>query len=108
MHGKASVITHDGLGVYAGLPSPLEVGRYHSLAVQADAMPKDFVVTSRTEMGEIMGIRHTSWPVEGVQFHPESVLTPRGPEMVRNFLTHVSTPAGGSSAETAMAPEAVV
>ncbi|MBY0308026.1 MAG: aminodeoxychorismate/anthranilate synthase component II [Phycisphaerales bacterium] len=97
MHGKASLVTHDGLGVYAGLPSPLEVGRYHSLAVQADAVPRDFVVTSRTDLGEVMGIRHVSWPVEGVQFHPESVLTPRGPEMIRNFLVGSPVSASGGA-----------
>jgi len=86
MHGKSSMITHDGKGVYAGLPSPVEVGRYHSLAVQNDHLPRDFIVTSRTDQGEIMGIRHASWPVEGVQFHPESVLTPQGPSIIQNFL----------------------
>ncbi len=89
MHGKASLITHDGKGVYAGLPSPLEVGRYHSLAILTDKMPANFTVSAQTEQGEIMGIRHTSWPVEGVQFHPESVLTPSGGAMIRNFLAPI-------------------
>ena len=85
LHGKASVVTHDGLGVYAGLPAELEVGRYHSLA--ATTVPGELEVTSRTADGEVMGVRHTSLPVEGVQFHPESVLTPLGPRMARNFLS---------------------
>jgi anthranilate synthase/aminodeoxychorismate synthase-like glutamine amidotransferase len=85
LHGKASVVTHDGLGVYAGLPVELEVGRYHSLA--ATTVPDDLEVTSRTADGEVMGVRHSTFPVEGVQFHPESVLTPLGPRMARNFLS---------------------
>ena len=85
LHGKSSVVTHDGAGVFAGLPDEVEVGRYHSLA--ATAVPGDLVVTSRTDDGEVMGVRHVAYPVEGVQFHPESVLTPLGPTMARNFLT---------------------
>ena len=85
LHGKASVVTHDGEGVFAGLPDEVEVGRYHSLA--ATAVPDELVVTSRTADGEVMGVRHVSYSVEGVQFHPESVLTPLGPAMARNFLT---------------------
>ena len=84
LHGKASVVRHDGKGVYAGLPEELEAGRYHSLA--AVRMPEELVVTARTEDGEVMGARHRRHPIEGVQFHPESVLTPHGPEMARNFL----------------------
>ncbi len=84
LHGKASVVRHDGKGVYAGLPEELEAGRYHSLA--AVRMPEELVVTARTEDGEVMGARHKRHPIEGVQFHPESVLTPHGPEMARNFL----------------------
>ncbi len=85
LHGKSSLVTHDGCGVFAGLPDEVEVGRYHSLA--ATTVPGDLVVTSRTEDGEVMGVRHVTYPVEGVQFHPESVLTPLGPIMARNFLT---------------------
>jgi anthranilate synthase/aminodeoxychorismate synthase-like glutamine amidotransferase len=85
LHGKSSVVTHDGSGVFAGLPDEVEVGRYHSLA--ATTVPGDLVVTSRTDDGEVMGVRHVTYPVEGVQFHPESVLTPLGPTMARNFLT---------------------
>jgi len=84
LHGKASTITHDGQGVYQGLPAEVEVGRYHSLA--ATEVPDGLVVTSHTADGEVMGVRHAELPVEGVQFHPESVLTPLGPEMARNFL----------------------
>ena len=84
VHGKASVVRHDGRGVYEGLPGDVEVGRYHSLA--ATVVPDELEVTSRTPDGEVMGIRHVSLPIEGVQFHPESVLTPLGPEMARNFL----------------------
>jgi anthranilate synthase/aminodeoxychorismate synthase-like glutamine amidotransferase len=84
LHGKASVIHHDGQGVFAGLPEEIEVGRYHSLA--AVSIPDDLVVTARTDDGEVMGVRHRSYPVEGVQFHPESVLTPTGGTMADNFL----------------------
>jgi len=86
MHGKISLIQHDGAGVFAGLPNPLEIGRYHSLAVEESSLPAELVVTARTESGEIMGLRHQSLALEGVQFHPESVLTPNGPELMANFL----------------------
>ncbi len=85
LHGKASTITHDGRGVYEGLPAEVEVGRYHSLA--AVTVPEGLQVTSRTPDGEVMGVRHAELPIEGVQFHPESVLTPLGPAMARNFLS---------------------
>ena len=85
LHGKSSVVTHDGRGLYDGLPAELEVGRYHSLA--ATTVPDALEVTSRTSDGEVMGVRHTELPIEGVQFHPESVLTPLGPAMARNFLS---------------------
>ena len=85
LHGKASLVTHDGHGVYEGLPGELEVGRYHSLA--ATTVPDVLSVTSRTVDGEVMGVRHAELPIEGVQFHPESVLTPLGPAMARNFLS---------------------
>ena len=84
LHGKASRIRHDGSGVFAGLPEELEAGRYHSLA--AVEVPDELVVSARTEDGEVMGVRHRIHPVEGVQFHPESVLTPQGPQLARNFL----------------------
>jgi anthranilate synthase/aminodeoxychorismate synthase-like glutamine amidotransferase len=84
VHGKASTIRHDGEGVYAGLPEEVEVGRYHSLA--AHSVPDALAVTAVSPDGEVMGVRHRELPVEGVQFHPESVLTPLGPEMGKNFL----------------------
>ena len=85
LHGKASLVTHDGHGVYEGLPDEVEVGRYHSLA--ATTVPDVLAVTARTVDGEVMGVRHGELPIEGVQFHPESVLTPLGPAMARNFLS---------------------
>jgi anthranilate synthase component II len=84
LHGKASRIRHDGRGVFAGLPEDLEAGRYHSLA--AARLPAELEVTATTADGEVMGVRHRAYPIEGVQFHPESVLTPDGPAMARNFL----------------------
>ena len=86
MHGKTSLIEHDSRGVFEGLPQPLEVGRYHSLVAEAGSLPPELLVTARSAEGEIMGVRHTRLAVEGVQFHPESVLTPNGPELLRNFL----------------------
>jgi anthranilate synthase/aminodeoxychorismate synthase-like glutamine amidotransferase len=86
MHGKTSMIEHDGKVLFAGLPQPCEVGRYHSLAAQRDNIPACLEVTARTEGGEIMGVRHRELPVEGVQFHPESVLTPEGDQLLDNFL----------------------
>ena len=86
MHGKTSMIEHDGKVLFAGLPQPCEVGRYHSLAAQRDNIPACLEVTARTEGGEIMGVRHRELPVEGVQFHPESVLTPEGDQLLNNFL----------------------
>lgn len=86
MHGKTSMIEHDGRVLFAGLPQPCEVGRYHSLAAQRDNIPLSLEVTARTEGGEVMGVRHRELPVEGVQFHPESVLTPDGDRLLDNFL----------------------
>ena len=86
MHGKTSPIAHDGQGVYAGIPNPCEVGRYHSLIVERSSLPPQFILTASTAEGELMGIRHATLQLEGVQFHPESVLTPLGPAMLRNFL----------------------
>jgi len=86
MHGKTSIIHHDGEGIFTGVPNPLEVGRYHSLAANRDLVPKVLTVTARTDDEEIMGVRHVALPVEGVQFHPESVLTPHGPQLLENFL----------------------
>jgi anthranilate synthase/aminodeoxychorismate synthase-like glutamine amidotransferase len=86
MHGKTSPIEHDGKGVFRGIPSPCEVGRYHSLIAAAASLPAELIVTARTAEGEIMGLRHRTLNIEGVQFHPESVLTPLGPAMMKNFL----------------------
>jgi anthranilate synthase/aminodeoxychorismate synthase-like glutamine amidotransferase len=86
MHGKTSPIEHDGRGVFAGIVTPCEVGRYHSLIAAPGSLPPELTVTARTAEGEIMGLRHTTQNVEGVQFHPESVLTPQGPAMMANFL----------------------
>jgi anthranilate synthase component II len=84
LHGKASPVNHDGRGVFTGLPDPLEGGRYHSLA--ATRVPDELEVCATTEDGEVMGIRHRAHPIVGIQFHPESVLTPDGPALARNFL----------------------
>jgi anthranilate synthase/aminodeoxychorismate synthase-like glutamine amidotransferase len=86
MHGKTSTINHDGRGLFAGLPQPCEVGRYHSLIAQPETMPPVLEVAARTPENEIMGVRHKTLNVEGVQFHPESVLTPEGPVLMGNFL----------------------
>jgi anthranilate synthase component 2 len=87
MHGKVSRIHHQGKGVFRGLPTPYEATRYHSLAIERDSCPADLEVTAWTEDGEIMGVRHRSLAVEGVQFHPESILTQHGHALLRNFLT---------------------
>jgi anthranilate synthase/aminodeoxychorismate synthase-like glutamine amidotransferase len=86
MHGKTSPIEHDGRGVFAGVPNPCEVGRYHSLIAEQASLPPELHVTARTAEGEVMGLRHATLNIEGVQFHPESVLTPQGPAMMGNFL----------------------
>jgi anthranilate synthase component 2 len=87
MHGKVSSIHHSGKGVFAGLPSPYRATRYHSLAIERASCPPELEVTAWTEDGEIMGVRHVRLPVEGVQFHPESILTEHGHALLRNFLT---------------------
>ena len=84
VHGKASAVSHDGHGIFAGLPQDFQAGRYHSLA--ATLVPKELEVSATTEDGEVMGVRHRELRVDGVQFHPESVLTPDGPQLCRNFL----------------------
>ena len=86
MHGKISRVTHDGTGVFAGLPSPLVATRYHSLVIAPDSVPAGLVVNAASEDGEIMGVRHAEHPVHGVQFHPESVLTQHGYRMLDRFL----------------------
>ncbi|SDE74482.1 aminodeoxychorismate/anthranilate synthase component II [Sporomusa acidovorans] len=86
MHGKTSQIYHDGKGVFAGLESPLTATRYHSLIVKKETLPACFEITAETDLGEIMGIRHKKYAIEGVQFHPESILTQDGHAMLQNFL----------------------
>ncbi len=86
MHGKTSGIAHDGRTIFRGLPSPFEATRYHSLVVDPDSLPPDLEVSARTEDGVIMGLRHRRHPTEGVQFHPESVLTGEGKRLLKNFL----------------------
>jgi len=88
VHGKTSRILHDGRGVFEGLPEGFQATRYHSLAVAQDSVPASLEVTSRSDDGEIMGLRHRSLPIEGVQFHPESILTEHGHALLRNFLRH--------------------
>ena len=89
MHGKTSEITHDGTGVFAGLPSPLTGTRYHSLTLAPDTIPSDLVVTATADDGTVMGVRHRHHRVEGVQFHPESILTGCGHELLANFLSEL-------------------
>ena len=86
MHGKTSSVRHDGRTVFEGLPQPFEVGRYHSLCAQHESLPDTLEVTAQTARGEIMGVRNKKLPIEGVQFHPESVLTPDGDDLMVNFM----------------------
>ena len=94
MHGKTSPVHHEGKGVFAGLPNPLTVVRYHSLAIRRETLPACLEVTAWTEDGEIMGVRHKTLAVEGVQFHPESILTEGGHAMLQNFLDQTASGAG--------------
>jgi anthranilate synthase component 2/para-aminobenzoate synthetase component 2 len=87
MHGKVSKVEHDARGIFAGLPQPFEAGRYHSLIAKPETLPGVLEVSARTAEGEIMGVRHKELVVEGVQFHPESILTPDGPKLMGNFLS---------------------
>jgi anthranilate synthase/aminodeoxychorismate synthase-like glutamine amidotransferase len=86
MHGKTSPILHEGSGIFAGLPSPFEATRYHSLVVRPDTVPDCLEVNAHTAEGEIMGLRHKEYPIHGVQFHPESILTAEGKRLLENFL----------------------
>ena len=86
MHGKVSMVRHDDRGVFAGLPEPFEAGRYHSLIARRESLPDVLEISALTDRGEIMGVRHRELVVEGVQFHPESILTPDGPRLMENFL----------------------
>jgi len=90
MHGKTSPILHDGTGAFANLPSPFEATRYHSLIIDPPSMPATLVVNAHTAEGEIMGVRHREYPIHGVQFHPESILTRHGKDLLKNFLTIAS------------------
>jgi anthranilate synthase/aminodeoxychorismate synthase-like glutamine amidotransferase len=92
MHGKTSLVRHDGTGVFAGLPSPLEGTRYHSLIVDRDTLPAELEVTAETDDGVVMGLRHRELAVEGVQFHPESILTVGGHDLLRNWLAVAAPP----------------
>ncbi len=89
MHGKVSPVHHDGKTIFTGLPDPFTAGRYHSLVVRPETLPSCLEVSARTAEGEIMGLRHKEFPVEGIQFHPESVLTPQGKRILRNFIKHL-------------------
>jgi para-aminobenzoate synthetase component 2 len=86
MHGKTSSILHDGKTIFTGIPSPFTATRYHSLIVKRDTLPTELEISAETEEGEIMGIRHKEYPIEGVQFHPESILTDHGLQLLRNFI----------------------
>jgi anthranilate synthase/aminodeoxychorismate synthase-like glutamine amidotransferase len=99
MHGKTSLVHHDGATLFAGLPEPCEVGRYHSLIAAPETLPAVLAVSARTAEDEIMGVRHRTLAVEGVQFHPESILTPEGPKLLGNFLqVTAGTRSAGSGA----------
>jgi len=86
MHGKTSPISHDGKGVFTNLPNPFEAMRYHSLVVSEATLPECLEITAKTDQGELMGLRHKELPIEGVQFHPESIMTPDGVQLLKNFL----------------------
>ena len=86
MHGKTSQVNHDGRGVFSGLPNPLQGIRYHSLAVYGDTLPLEIEVTATSDSGVVMGLRHKQYPIEGIQFHPESIMTQCGKDILRNFL----------------------
>jgi anthranilate synthase component 2 len=91
MHGKTSMIKHNGTGMYAGLPNPFVATRYHSLIIDPDSIPEDFEITAYADDGVVMGVRHKSMPIEGVQFHPESILTTSGKDLLANFLRSCGT-----------------
>jgi len=95
MHGKTSLIQHDSLGVFTNVPTPFKAGRYHSLAVVESTLPDELIVSARSDDGVVMGLRHVEHPVEGVQFHPESILTPEGEMILSNFLRLATHPTAG-------------
>ena len=88
-HGKASMIEHTGTGIFEGIASPMQVARYHSLAIYAETLSDEFEITSKTEDGEIMSIAHKNYPLIGLQFHPESIYTPQGMQLIENFLMKI-------------------
>ena len=92
MHGKTSMVDHDEGALFAGLSKPFAAGRYHSLYAEEKSLPAELVVSAKTQRGEIMGVRHRTLPLEGVQFHPESVLTPEGDKLMENFMRMTSGP----------------
>jgi anthranilate synthase component II len=98
MHGKTSMIRHAGDGLFAGLPNPFEATRYHSLVVERDSVPDCLEITAETDDGVVMGLRHRDLPVEGVQFHPESILTEAGHQLLRNFLDRAGSPVASGQA----------
>ncbi|OGP85770.1 MAG: anthranilate/aminodeoxychorismate synthase component II [Deltaproteobacteria bacterium RBG_16_54_11] len=100
MHGKTSQITNDGRTIFQGLPNPFVAGRYHSLLVERNSLPDCLEISAETEQGEIMGIRHKEYPVEGIQFHPESVLTPNGKRILKNFLAMINAKGGSDQRVT--------
>jgi anthranilate synthase/aminodeoxychorismate synthase-like glutamine amidotransferase len=102
MHGKTSLIHHDGRTIFEGIANPFEATRYHSLIIRPGTLAPEFEVSAWTEQDEIMGVRHRRWPLEGVQFHPESFLTAEGPRLLRNFLKPRPAPAAPSSFEPAV------
>lgn len=97
MHGKTSLIEHDGRGIFRNLPSPFQATRYHSLIVEQSSLPDVLEVSARTAEGEIMALRHRSLPIEGVQFHPESILTEHGHDMIKNWLESLSNPSSNDT-----------
>lgn len=100
MHGKTSTVTADGEAIYRGIRKPFQAMRYHSLAVDRESLPDCLRVTAESEDGEIMGLRHRTHPTEGIQFHPESIMTPVGKRLLRNFINGTAEPAGAGQTET--------
>ena len=107
MHGKASRIHHNGVGVFEGLPNPFSAIRYHSLCAAPEAVPDSLEVTARSDSGVVMGVRHRDYPVYGVQFHPESILTEHGKELLRNFLNSARGPAAPDTGHPVSEPSEV-
>jgi anthranilate synthase/aminodeoxychorismate synthase-like glutamine amidotransferase len=103
MHGKTSLIYHDGEGIFQGLPQPFEAIRYHSLIVERETLPPSLVPTAQTSKGLIMGLRHVDYPVVGVQFHPESIMTREGKDLLRNFLRQAREGTGAGTPEAGLA-----